>query len=272
MDISQAVLLGVVQGLTEFLPISSSGHLILIPNIFGWEDFTNNLLFDVAVHLGTALAVIIFFWNDWVRIVRAFLTRISTPKQIISDPDSRLLLLIIIGTIPAVIIGLLFKDLIVEQLRDPRVVAITLIVFAFVLWAADKLGSKTRSVGSLNLKDAILIGFSQALALIPGVSRSGITISVGLFSGLDRQGAARFSFMLSTPVIVGAGVLSLKEALEGSGETLSTSAFAAGMLASAMVGFLAIKYMLKFISSHNYNVFVWYRVAVGIIALLIFFR
>ena len=271
MDIYQAIILGVVQGLTEFLPVSSSGHLILIPNIFGWEDFTNNLLFDVSVHLGTSLAVIIFFWNDWWRMVRAFLKRISDPQQIFSDPDSRLLLLIIIGTIPAVVIGLLFKDLIVEQLRDPRVVAITLIVFAFVLWAADKLGSKTRKISSLNLKDAILIGFSQALALIPGVSRSGITITTGLFSGLDRQGAARFSFLLSTPVIIGAGLLSFKEALEGSGETLSAGAFAVGMVSSAIVGFLTIKYMLKFISSHNYNVFVWYRIVVGTIATLYFF-
>ena len=271
MDIYQAAILGVVQGLTEFLPISSSGHLILIPNVFGWEDFTNNLLFDVSVHLGTSLAVIIFFWNDWWRISNAFLARILTPKQIFSNVDSRLFLLIVIGTIPAAIIGLLFSDLIIDQLRDPKVVAVTLIVFAVILWAADKLGSKTKKIGSLTLRDSIFVGFAQAIALIPGVSRSGITMTAGLFAGLDRHGAARFSFLLSTPVIIGAGILSFKDAAETSEENLSGDVFVVGVAASALVGYFSIKYMLKFVSSNNYNIFVWYRVLIGVSALLYFF-
>ena len=272
MEILQAAILGIIQGLTEFLPISSSGHLIVVPSILGWEDFTNNLLFDVALHLGTASAVIVFFRRDWIRIITAFFQRVFAPRDILRDVDSRLFVLILVGTIPAVIAGLLFKDFIVEVLREPQVVAITLILFAFVLWIADRVSSKSRDMTKMRLKDAIFVGLAQAVALIPGVSRSGVTITTGLFTGLNREAAARFSFMLSTPVILGAGVLSVKEAFSSSNNDLGIGAFAVGILTAAIIGFLAIKYLLRYVLTHNYNVFVWYRVLVGVSILVYFLR
>jgi len=272
MDIFQAVVLGIVQGLAEFLPISSSGHLILFPTIFGWEEFTNNLVFDVSLHTGTALAVLIYFWTDWVRITRSFFHNILQPKKIIGDPDSKMFILIFIGTIPAVLIGFLYKDIIVSSLRSPQVVVITLIVFAGILYAADHLGSKKRNMKNLKLSDAVLVGMAQAISLIPGVSRSGVTITFGLFAGLDREAAARFSFLLSTPAIIGASVLSFKDAYDLRSFDLSLSVFITGIITSAVVGFLAIKYLLKFIINHNYDIFVWYRIIVGVLGLLFIYN
>ena len=272
MDIFQAVVLGIVQGLAEFLPISSSGHLILFPTIFGWEEFTNNLVFDVSLHTGTALAVLIYFWTDWVRITRSFFHNILQPKKIIGDPDSKMFILIFIGTIPAVLIGFLYKDIIVSSLRSPQVVVITLIVFAGILYVADHFGSKKRNMKSLKLSDAVLVGVAQAISLIPGVSRSGVTITFGLFAGLDREASARFSFLLSTPAIIGASVLSFKDAYDLRSFDLSLSVFITGIITSAVVGFLAIKYLLKFIITHNYDVFVWYRIIVGMLGLLFIYN
>lgn len=269
MEVFQAFILGIVQGITEFLPVSSSGHLIFFPNVLGWEDFTNNLTFDVALHFGTALAVVAFFWNDWVRITRSFFKNLLGRRNILADYDSKLLIMIVVGTIPAAIVGLVFQETIEEKIRNPQVVITTLILFAIVLYFAEKLGNKKRSIRELNFLDAIVVGAAQALSLIPGVSRSGITISAGLFLGVNREAAARFSFLLSTPAIIGAGILRTKDFIE-TGTDLSLLVFIVGVITSTVVGWLAIKYLLKYVLTHNYNVFVWYRIAVGVLAILVF--
>ncbi len=271
MDTFQAAILGIVQGLTEFLPISSSGHLILVPEIFGWEEFTNNLTFDVALHVGTAVAVVLFFWKDWFRILKSFLKNAPSPKRILADYDSKFLIMIVVGSIPAAIVGLSFEDVIEEKIREPQIVIATLVLFALVLLWAEKVGSKDRGLRDLSFKDAVFVGVAQAISLIPGVSRSGVTISAGLFSGMNREAAARFSFLLSTPAIVGAGILRAKYLFEGGTVDLSMATVVIGVITSALVGWLAIKYLLKYVLTHNYNVFVWYRIAIALVALLIFF-
>lgn len=269
MELFQAAVLGIVQGLTEFLPVSSSGHLIFFPSAFGWEDFTNNLTFDVALHIGTALAVLAYFWKDWVRIIGSFFNNLFDHGNILADYDSKFLVMLGVGTVPAAIVGLVFEETIEERIRNPEVVIVTLILFAFILYFADRFGSKKRNIKEIKFIDAIIVGIAQAISLIPGVSRSGVTISAGLFLGINREAAARFSFLLSTPTIIGAGVLRAKDFIE-SGTDLSFLVFIVGVVTSTLVGLLTIKYLLKYVLSHNYNIFVWYRIAVGVLAILIF--
>ena len=272
MEIFQAAILGIIQGATEFLPISSSGHLIIVPAALKWQSFTNNLTFDVALHVGTALAVAFFFWNDWVRIGRAFLINFPNTKKILADFDSKFFVMLAIGSLPAAAVGVVFEDLIVVKLRDPRVVSITLIVFALILFWAEKVGARNRSLADLNFKDSIIVGIAQAISLVPGVSRSGVTITAGLFSGIERESAARFSFMLATPIIFGAGALRVKDAIEVGFKDLGAGVFLAGVITSGIVGWFAIKSLLRYVLTSDYTIFVWYRLAVGVIALLMFFR
>lgn len=271
MEIIQAVILGIVQSLTEFLPVSSSGHLIVIPVILGWEEFTNNLTFDVSLHVGTAFAVLVYFWRDWVRVVTSFLRNLTDPKNILVDFDSKFLVMIMVGTIPAAVVGLAFQDLIIDKFRQPLVVLVALVVFALLLFAAEKLGGKRRTFETLGFSDAIIIGLAQAIALVPGVSRSGITITAGLFRGLNREVAARFSFMLATPVVFGAGVLRVKDAFEVGFSDLGLEVFVVGTLVSGVVGWYAIKFLLKYVLTHNYYIFVWYRIILGIILFILYF-
>ena len=268
IEILQAAILGIVQGLTEFLPISSSGHLIILPKIFGWKGVLDSLEFDVALHVGTTIAVIWFFWADWVRIIGSFLKNLG--KNITSDFDSRLFLMILVGSVPAAIVGLGFRDFIEEKTREPLLVATTLFIFALVLFAADKIGSKGREFKQIGWTEAIFVGAAQAISLIPGVSRSGITISAGLFRGLNREAATRFSFLLSTPAIVGAAALSVKD-LFGTSSDGNLPIFIVGTVSAAIVGWFAIKFLLKFVVKNNFNIFVWYRIvlAVGLIIYLI---
>jgi undecaprenyl-diphosphatase len=267
-EIFQAAILGIVQGLTEFLPISSSGHLIFLPDLFGWEGIVDTLEFDVALHVGTTIAVVWFFWADWVRIIGSFLKNLG--KNITSDFDSRLFLMILVGSVPAAIVGLGFKDFIEGKTREPLLVATTLFIFALVLFLADKFGSKKKMFKQIGWAEAIFVGLAQAVSLIPGVSRSGVTISAGLFRGLGREAAARFSFLLSTPAIIGAAALSVKD-LFGSSSDGNLSIFIVGTVSAAIVGWLAIKFLLKFVAKNNFNIFVWYRIvlAVGLITYLI---
>jgi undecaprenyl-diphosphatase len=261
IEIFQATFLGIVQGLTEFLPVSSSGHLIFLPNLLNWRGVVDTLSFDVALHVGTTIAVIWFFWADWLRIIKAFFSNLG--KNLTRDPDSKLLLMVLVGSIPAGVVGLMFKEFIEDNTREPLLVAATLFIFALVLLLSDKLGSKKREFGSIGWFDAVFIGAAQAMSLVPGVSRSGITISAGLFSGLDRQAATRFSFLLSTPAITGAALLSLKGLLDSSaGGNLTI--FIVGTISAAVVGWLAIKFLLKFVASNNFNIFVWYRILLAI--------
>lgn len=251
MDILQSVFMGILQGLTEFLPISSSGHLFAVPWLFGWKDF--GLSFDVSLHIGTLVAVIAYFWHDWMDILRKW--------------RQPLLWLLILGCFPAAVAGLLFEDKIETLFRDPLLVGIFMIFMGLLLWLAEAAGKKSRGLKDIGLKDSLVVGFSQVLALMPGVSRSGITMTAGLFSGMTRETAARFSFLLSTPIILGAGIYKLRHVFSGGVGENDMMIFLAGMMSSALVGFLAIKYLLKYLQSHTFYVFVWYRMFFGAIIL-----
>src|SRR4030065_2476351 len=261
----QAIILGIIQGLTEFLPVSSTAHLILTPWIFGWDD--PGLAFDVVVHLGTLTGIIAFFWKDFYSILQGMMSGIMVRKSH-TGIDGRLGWPIIIGTIPAALAGILFKDQIETVLRNPRIIAITLILFGLILLWAGSAGRKKRRMDHINVVDAIVIGCAQAIALIPGVSRSGINITAGLFRNLERDTAARFAFLLSTPIIMAGGLLSgLEVYQEGLPQDMFWP-FAAGFAASAISGFLAIKYLIMFLSKEKVNVFVYYRIVLGILILL----
>ena len=249
----QIVVLAIVQGLTEFLPVSSSGHLVLVPNVVGWED--QGLVFDVAVHFGSLLAVGLYFRQDLVELVRGSTDLLQSK---IDTPRSRMALGIGLGTIPAAIAGLLFAGWIEENLRDPNVVVFTLSFYAVLLVLADRFGRKTRNISEIRVRDAVLIGLAQALALIPGTSRSGITITAGLALGLARQDAARFSFLLSMPVIL------LATGYEVLLITMSDQAVAWGQLAvaatvSAVVAYLSIDFFMRFVSKIGLAPFAIYR-------------
>ena len=268
----QAFVLGVVQGLTELLPISSSGHLILVPWGAEWtyleENDRFNQTFDVALHLGTFVAVAAYFWSDIVRLVRAWLG--SLGRRRIDTPDERIAWFVLVATIPAAIVGLLGEDLIADNLGEPWQIAILLAAGALLLLWADR-SPQEREMGDLGLRHGIVMGLAQALALAPGVSRSGITITAGRFMGLDRDGAARFSFLLLLPTVLGAVVLKgVGDVLLGDLPDGWQGPFLVGTLAALGSGLLAIDWLLGYVRRHTYGVFVWYRlVAAAIIAFLI---
>ena len=268
----QAFVLGVVQGLTELLPISSSGHLILVPWGAEWtyleENDRFNQTFDVALHLGTLVAVAAYFWSDIVRLVRAWLG--SLGRRRIDTPDERIAWFVLVATIPAAIAGLLGEDLIADNLGEPWQIAILLAAGALLLLWADR-SPQEREMGDLGLRHGIVMGLAQALALAPGVSRSGITITAGRFMGLDRDGAARFSFLLLLPTVLGAVVLKgVGDVLLGDLPDGWQGPFLVGTLAALGSGLLAIDWLLGYVRRHTYGVFVWYRlVAAAIIAFLI---
>jgi len=268
----QAFVLGIVQGLTELLPISSSGHLILVPWAAEWtyleENDRFNQTFDVALHLGTLVAVAMYFWADIVRLVRAWLR--SLGKRRIETPDERIAWFVLVATIPAGIAGLFGEDLIADNLGEPWQIAILLAAGALLLAWADRFPQE-RAMGDLGLGHAVAMGFAQALALAPGVSRSGITITVGRLMGLDRDGAARFSFLLLLPTVLGAVVLKgVGDVLLGDLPNGWQGPFLVGTLAALGSGLLAIDWLLGYVRRHTYDVFVWYRlVAATLIAIAI---
>jgi undecaprenyl-diphosphatase len=242
----EALILGVVQGITEFFPISSTAHLIVLPWFMKWGGELNSLTFDVALHAGTLAALLVCFRAD---IAQMF------------NKNRRLLFLIIIGTIPAAVSGVLWHDYIEGALRSPRVVAIMLVAFGFVMYLADRLRGR-KDVKGMNILDAIFIGVAQAVALVPGVSRSGVTISAGLMMGIKRHEAARFSFLLSIPTLAGAALLEGRKLFDGPHD-YNLTLFAVGSAASMLTGILAIKFLLKYLASHTLNVFVVYRFALS---------
>jgi undecaprenyl-diphosphatase len=254
-----AALLGVIQGLTEFLPVSSSAHLILARAFFGWEAPEFGLAFDVALHVGTLAAILAFFRAD-VLAMAAALPRALSPR---SGTPGRLLRLIAAGTVPAVLVGVLFNDYIERVLRTPQVAAAALAIGAALMLAAERLRPQDRTGESLTMAEAVLIGVAQASALVPGMSRSGSTIAVGMLLGVRREAAARFAFLLGIPAIAGAGA---KEAVE-LGHLDPTSGllalFTVGMGLSAVVGYLTIKYFLRFLAGHRLDVFAYYRLALA---------
>lgn len=266
-DLLRAAVLGIVQGLTEFLPISSSGHLVLVPRLFGWED--QGLAFDVGLHLGTLLALLVYFWRDWLRMGLAFVG--DAGRHGVSLPaysfDARLLLYIAAGSLPAAVIGLLFADWIEDNVRQAWLVAITLAGVGAVMLVADRTSRLERTIAGVTLRDAVLIGVAQACALIPGVSRSGATISTGLFLNFTRDAAARFAFLLGTPAFVGAALLTFTDLTDA--ETIAYDELAVGFVASAVVGFAAIHGLLRFLQTQTLLPFVYYRFAVAALTLVI---
>jgi len=269
VDLSiQALVMGLVQGLTEFLPVSSSGHLILVPWLFGWKDpFIDSLAFSVTLHMGTLLALLVFFWRDWLRLIPAGLASIRD-RSLRGDADRKMAWLIVVATIPAVIVGPLLNDTIESWVREPARVALMLCVGAAILWLADRWGSMAREMDSLTFPGALAIGLAQALALVPGISRSGISISAGLFAGLNREAAARFSFLMATPVVAGAGLWEARKILtHEAGVTPDTHLMAIGFVAAAVSGLLAIRFMLEFLKRQPLTGFVIYRI---VLAMLVF--
>lgn len=264
MDILQAIVLGIVQGLTEFLPISSSGHLRIVPAFFGWED--PGAAFTAVTQFGTMLAVLVYFRSDLLRIGTTWVASLRDPS-LRSEIDARMGWYILLGTIPISIIGLVFSNQIESGARDLYLIGAALIVFSFVMLAAERYGKREREIETLTRRDGIIIGCAQAIALIPGVSRSGATISAGLFLGLARPAAARYSFLLSIPAVVLSGVFELRKIGEGGGagglETLVATILA------FVVGYASIAFLLKFLVNHSISVFVAYRLVIGIAVLVL---
>lgn len=257
MEFIQVVVLAIVQGITEFLPISSSGHLVLVPRVFGWPD--QGLAFDVAVHVGTLSAVIGYFRHDIVHMGHAFVAQFTGDGP---TPNSRLAWAVIIGTIPVALAGLVFADQIEQYLRSPIIIATTTIVFGLLLWFSDYVGRRARDEYTLTWSDVIVIGMAQVLALIPGTSRSGITMTAGLLLGLTREAAARFSFLLSIPVIALAGGYETWQLLQAPQAVDWLGLFTAVVL-SAGSAYLCIRVFLRFIESTGMLPFALYRLLLG---------
>ncbi|MBA2518219.1 MAG: undecaprenyl-diphosphate phosphatase [Chloroflexia bacterium] len=288
MNELQAIVLGVVQGLTEFLPISSSAHLIIVPWLFGWQ--TPGLAFDAAVHLGTLAAVIVYFWRDLLGMLLALPLAVRHPVALLRSPDpgrakvissperdqeARLALLIAIGTVPGVIAGLVGQEAIAAlyhadgsvPTRAIVLVAIAMIALAGLLWMAERMAAHQRRMAHLTWRDAVTIGLAQAAALIPGVSRAGATLTAGLFQGLNRADAARFSFLLGVPIVAAAGGKGLYDAFSAGLDGQGARIFAAGMIASAIAGFAAISWLLRYLQRSSTLIFVLYRFGMGLFLL-----
>lgn len=259
MTIFQAVVYGIVQGVGEFLPISSSAHLIVVPWLFGWKD--PGIEFDVALHLGTLIAVILFFWKDWIKLT---VNGLSKPKT----TDGRLFWFLVLATIPGAIIGKLLEEQAESVFRTPALIGLMLIIMGIILYICDKVGRKSDKLENIGLKRSFMIGLSQALAIIPGVSRSGITMATGLFLGLERESAARFSFLLSTPIILGAGLLKIKDIIH---PTIAMAPFITGIVVSAVAGILSIKFLLDYLKNRGFGIFVWYRAILGSLLIILSF-
>jgi undecaprenyl-diphosphatase len=266
LEFLEAVLLGVVQGLTEFLPVSSSGHLLLGQYFLGLDQDRFGLPFDVALHLGTLVAVVAFFWRDLLRMARAFARSLSPGERNLADPDQWLAYLILASTVPAGLIGFFLEGFFETAVRSPWVVVFNLVIIGVLFIVGEAVGAKTRRADKLRFVEAVGIGLAQAAALVPGVSRSGATITLGLFLGLRREEAARFSFLMSVPIVAGAGTLQLAEvAAEGMDRT-QVLMFAAGFVSSAVVGYLTIRFFLRFVVHHSLRAFAYYRFGLAAVA------
>jgi undecaprenyl-diphosphatase len=257
MNPLQALSYGVVQGLGEFLPISSSAHLTILPWLMGWED--PGLAFDVALHVGTLLALLIYFRAELVRLARGLVA---------GGPDRQLALLIIVGSLPGAAIGYLLEKRAEDTFRDPRIIAVAMLVMGILLYAIDRAAAQARSIDRLSLVDAVLIGLAQSLAIIPGVSRSGSTITAGRAARLDREAAARFSFLLAIPITAGAALLKVPKLLHERGDK---TALAIAVVAAAVSGYLALDLLLRWVRTKSYLPFVIYRVLFAAAVLAIFY-
>ncbi len=263
MTTARALVLGILQGLGEFLPISSSGHLIVVPWLFGWAD--SGLSFDVALHLGTLVAVAAAFWRDWLRMIVAFF-RALPQGRVLQDREARLLLYLAVASIPGALAGLLLEGWAETTFRAPGLVAVMMTLMGVVLWAADRRAGQTGHGEGVTLGEALVIGFAQALAIVPGTSRSGATISAALYLGQRREAAARFSFLLALPITAGAALVKVPHLFRSGSET---GPVLAGMLAAAVSGFLAIRLLLAYVRTRGYVPFALYRFAFAVVVLAV---
>jgi undecaprenyl-diphosphatase len=269
VSILQSIVLGLVQGATEFAPVSSSGHLILVPWIFGWAllgDADVNKSFDVALHVGTLLGALVYFRADVARYAGALFRSIGARR--IETSHERIAWALVLGTIPGALAGALFEDVIQEKLGAPWLIAVMLVAFGLLLVVVDRRARTDRSYGSIGPKEGLLLGAAQALALQPGVSRSGVTITAARAMGLDRPSAARFSFLLSLPIIAGAGAYKAVD-LTQTGLHGHAAEFAGGIVASAISGFLVIWVILRYLQRHDFTAFLWYRIALALLVFLL---
>jgi len=265
VSIIEAIVLGIVQGLTEFLPISSTGHLRIVPAFLGWDD--PGAAFTAVTQLGTMAAVLLYFRDDLWRIARSFLRSLKKGES--RDQDARLGWYILLGTIPIGIFGLAFKDQIETGARDLYVIATALIVLGLVLLVAEKVGTRERDMDTITPRDGLVVGLAQAMALVPGVSRSGATITAGLFLGLDRAAAARFSFLLSIPAVVLSGLFEMRKFVGEGGDDTGAGALIVATFLAFVVGYASIAFLLRFLVNHSTYVFVGYRVVLGATVLVL---
>ena len=264
MDFFRAVVLGVLQGLTEFLPISSSAHLAIFPKFFGWDD--PGAAYTAVIQIGTELAVLLYFWRDIWTIGSGWVRGVFS-REAREAPEWRMGWFVIIGSVPIVILGLLLQDAIDSNFRNLKVIGTTLIVLGIVLGVAERVGRKSSPIEDLTMRHAILLGVAQAGALVPGVSRSGATISMGLLLGYERAAATRYAFLLAIPAVVGAGIFKLKDI--GGDNTYGTGPTIVGTVVSFVVGLAVIHWLLKYVSTHSYTPFVLYRVGLGALVLIL---
>jgi undecaprenyl-diphosphatase len=270
LELVEAILLGVVQGLTEFLPVSSSGHLLLGQYFLGMDQDRFGLTFDASIHTGTVLAVVSFFWRDLLRMAAAFVGSLRGPR--FADRDQRMAYLILVACIPAGVVGLLFQNFFEEEVRSPWLVAFNLVLVGALFILGEDVGRQTRTADKLGFKEAIGIGLAQTAALFPGVSRLGATITIGLFLGLRREEAARFSFLMSVPITTAAALLSLADAFGSGIDAGDVLLFLVGSITSGVVGYLAIRFLLNYLTGHSLLVFAYYRFALAavVVVLLLF--
>jgi undecaprenyl-diphosphatase len=264
--ILQAIIVGIVQGLTEFLPISSSAHLILLPPLLGWDDeLINSATFVVMLHMGTLVALLAYFWRDVLALVRAGLAAIRE-RSLAGDPNRRLAFVLLASVVPAALIGLLLEDFIDSFFRE-QLIVIPLILAggAGILWLAERYGRRERSLEDARVSDGLLIGLAQALALFPGISRSGITLAAGLFRGLDRESAARFAFLMGIPIIAGAGLWKARELVGSEAGSVDWSVLFAGVVSAAISGWIAIGVLLRYLRTHSTMVFIAYRLVAAVV-------
>lgn len=270
MSFLQSLILGIVQGLTEFIPVSSTAHLILVPWLAGWKfDAKVAFVFDILLQLGTVAAVIAYFWKDLAEIVRAVFKGLFERRPFATE-KARLGWFIALATVPAVVIGLLFKPFFESLHQRPLVVAAILTGAAALIVVTERIGRRSRGLDSITWRNALVIGASQSLALLPGVSRSAATICGGMLCHLERPAAARFSFLMSVPILIAAAVLAVKDLIELPGFTSYLPPLAAGFAASAVVGFVSIHWLLSYLARHPMNVFGWYRLVFGALCFLIY--
>ena len=266
----QAIIIGIVQGLTEFLPVSSSAHLIVLPRALGWDDeLINSSTFVIMLHMGTLGALLVYFWRDVLELIGAFIDLVRE-RSFGDDPKRKLSLVLLLTIIPAALLGFLFGDWIGDFFYDAAIVIpFILVVGAGVLWLAERIGSRTRDLEQSDFGDAAFIGAAQMFALFPGISRSGITLAAGLARGLDRESAARFAFLMGIPIIAGAGLWKARHVVTGEAGEVDLAVLAAGVIAAFLAGLVAIGFMLRYLREHSTGIFIAYRLIAAAVFLVL---